>query len=123
MATQTINKNRHTTKMHIRKGDKVFVRSGEDKGKTGRVIEVDPKTGKAMVEGINIVSRHTKPNAQNTQGGIVKKEAFIQASKLALIDPKSNKPVRVGRKNENGVSVRVGRGKNASGQTIKVANA
>ena len=121
MATQTVNKNRHTTKMHIRKGDMVFVRSGEDKGKKGRVIEVDPKTGKAMVEGINIVSRHTKPNAQNTQGGIVKKEALIQVSKLALMDPKSGKPVRVGRKDENGVSVRVGRGKNASGQTIKNA--
>lgn len=121
MATQIINKNRHATKMHIRKGDMVFVRSGEDKGKKGRVIEVDPKAGKAMVEGINIVSRHTKPNAQNTQGGIVKKEAFIQASKLALLDPKNGKPVRVGRKTENGVTVRVGRGKNASGQTIKNA--
>lgn len=121
MATQTINKNRYSSKMHIRKGDMVFVRSGEDKGKKGRVIEVDPKSMRALVEGINIVSRHTKPNAQNTQGGIVKKEAMIHASKLALLDPKSGKPVRVGRKTENGTTVRFAKGKNASGQTIKNA--
>ena len=119
MATPVINKNRHATKVHIRKGDMVYVRSGEDKGKKGRVIEVDPKTLRAMVEGINIVSRHTKPNAKNTNGGIVKKEAFVRISKLALMDPKSGKPVRIGRKNENGTTVRVGRGSNASGQTIK----
>lgn len=99
----------------------VFVRSGEDKGKKGRVLEIDTKSNRALVEGINIVSRHTKPNAQNTQGGIVKKEALLQISKLAVLDPKSGKPVRVGRKTENGVTVRVGRGKNASGQVIKNA--
>lgn len=121
MATQTINKNRHISKMSIRKGDMVYVRSGEDKGKKGRVIDVDPKSMRAMVEGVNIISRHTKPNAQNTQGGIVKKEAMVHISKLALLDPKSGKPVRVGRRKENGATVRFAKGKNASGQTIKNA--
>ena len=92
--------------MHIRKGDTVIVRSGEDKGKKGRVIEVVPDQMRAMVEGINIISRHTKPSSKNTHGGIVKKEALVHVSKLALIDPKSGKATRIGRKNENGKSVR-----------------
>jgi large subunit ribosomal protein L24 len=98
--------NRFQPKMHIKKGDTVIVRSGEDKGKKGRVIEVVPDQMRAMVEGVNIISRHTKPSAKNTQGGIVKKEALVHVSKLALIDSKSGKATRVGRRNENGKSVR-----------------
>jgi len=97
---------RFQPKMNIKKGDTVIVRSGEDKGKKGRVIEVVPDQMRAMVEGVNIISRHTKPNAKNTQGGIVKKEALVHVSKLALIDSKSGKATRVGRRNENGKSVR-----------------
>ena len=84
----------------------VFVRSGDDKGKKGRVLEVLVTEMKAIVEGVNIVSKHTKPNAKNTQGGIVKKEAAVPLSKLALLDPKDGKPTRIGRRSENGKSVR-----------------
>ncbi len=97
---------RHTPKMHIKKGDTVYVISGEDKGKKGRVLDVDTKTMRAFVEGINIVSRHTKPDAKNTQGGIIKKEAPVSVSKLMVVDPKSGKPTRIGRKEVNGKSVR-----------------
>jgi large subunit ribosomal protein L24 len=110
-----INTSRHKPKFHVRKGDTVFVRSGDDKGKTGRVIEVDYKTGRALVEGVNIVSRHMRPDAKNPNGGIVKKEAFVQIAKLALLDPKSGKPTRVGRKVENGKLVRYAK---KSGETI-----
>lgn len=85
-------------KLHIKKGDNVIIIAGEDKGKQGRVLEVDPKKRKALVEGANIVSKHTKPNAENPQGGIVKKEAYIHVSNLMLMDPKSGEPTRVGRK-------------------------
>ena len=81
---------RHTVKLHIRKGDMVFVRSGDDKGKKGRVIEILSKDMKALVEGVNVVSRHTKPDAQNTQGGIIKKEAPVHISKLASSIPKGS---------------------------------
>jgi large subunit ribosomal protein L24 len=97
---------RHTPKMHIKKGDTVYVISGDDKGKKGRVLDVDTKTMRAFVEGINIVSRHTKPDAKNTQGGIIKKEAPVPVSKLMVVDPKSGKPTRIGRKEVNGKSVR-----------------
>ena len=110
---------RFTPKIHIRKNDMVFVRSGDDKGKKGRVLEVLVSEGKAFVEGINIVSKHTKPNSKNTQGGIVKKEAAIAVSKLSLLDPKTNAPARVGRKNENGKNVRYSIGSKASGEIIK----
>ena len=103
------NKNtvkRYQPKLHIRKNDVVFVRSGDDKGKKGRVLEVLVEAQRAIVEGVNIVSRHTKPNAKNTQGGIVKKEAPVHISKLMLIDPKGGKPVRTGRRIEDGKSVR-----------------
>lgn len=92
--------------MHIKKGDIVYVISGDDKGKKGRVLDVDTKTMRAFVEGVNIVSRHTKPDAKNTQGGIIKKEAPVSVSKLMLVDPKTGKPTRVGRKKVNGKSVR-----------------
>ena len=89
-------------KLHIRKGDTVFVNAGDDKGKQGRVLEIvfDKKTGRtrAIVEGVNIVTKHTKPNSKNTQGGFVKKEAPVHVSNLNPIDPKSKKPTRIGRR-------------------------
>lgn len=94
------------SKLHIKKGDTVHVNSGEDKGKTGRVLQVLVKEQRAIVEGVNMVLKHTKPNAQNPQGGIVKKEASIHISNLNLIE--KGVPVRVGRKrNEDGKLVRV----------------
>ena len=97
---------RFKPKIHVKKNDTVYVLSGDDKGKKGRVLEVLVHERKAFVEGVNIVSKHSKPSAKNTQGGIVKKEAPISISKLALLDPKDGKPVRVGRKNEDGNSIR-----------------
>ena len=75
------------SKLHIKKGDIVFVNAGEDKGKTGRVLEVLVKDNRAIVEGINMVSKHTKPNAKNPQGGIVKQEAAIPVSYTHLTLP------------------------------------
>ena len=86
------------SKLHIKKGDTVYVNAGEDKGKTGRVLRVLVKENRAVVEGINMVSKHTKPNAKNPQGGIVKMEAPIHISNLNLLDPKSNKATRIGRR-------------------------
>jgi large subunit ribosomal protein L24 len=85
-------------KLHIKKGDMVFVNSGESKGQRGRVLEVIVKKDRAIVEGVNMVSKHTKPNAKNNQGGIVKQEASVHISNLNLIDPASDKPTRIGRK-------------------------
>ena len=94
-------------KLHIKKGDTVYVNSGEDKGKTGKVLKVLVEKNRAIVEGVNMVSKSTKPSAKNPHGGIVKQEASIHISNLSLIDPKSGKPTRIGRKvNENGVKVR-----------------
>ena len=86
------------SKLHIKKGDTVYVNSGEDKGKTGRVLKVLVKEGRALVEGINMVSKSTKPSAKNPQGGIVKQEAPIHISNLNPVDPKTGKPTRVGRR-------------------------
>lgn len=105
------------SKLHIKKGDTVFVNSGEDKGKTGRVLEVQVSKNRAIVEGVNIVSKHTKPNAQNPNGGIEKKEAAIHISKLNVVDPKSGKPTRIGRKlDSKGKLVRYAK---KSGEVIK----
>ncbi len=87
-----------SAKLHIRKGDVVFVNSGDDKGKQGKVLEVLVDDQRAIVEGLNLVSKHTKPNSKNPQGGIVKQEAPIHISNLQPLDPKSGKPTRVGRK-------------------------
>ena len=93
------------SKLHIKKGDTVYVNAG-DKGKTGRVLAVEVKKGRAIVEGINMVSRSTKPSAKHPQGGIIKKEASIHVSNLNLVE--NGKPVRVGRKrNEEGKLVRI----------------
>ncbi len=95
------------SKLNIKKGDMVYVNAGSDKGKTGRVLRVIVKEERAVVEGINIVSKSSKPSAKNPQGGIVKQEAPIHISNLNLIDPKSGKPTRIGRrKNEEGKTVR-----------------
>lgn len=104
-------------KFHIKKGDLVFVNAGVDKGKQGKVLEVLPKEERAIVEGINMVSKHTKPNAANPQGGIIKKEAPIHVSNLNVVDPSTNKPTRIGRKlNEKGNLVRFAK---KSGEILK----
>lgn len=105
------------SKLHIKKGDTVYVLSGEDKGQQGRVLSVQASKERAIVEGINIVSKSTKPTAKHPQGGIIKMEAPIHISNLALIDPKSGKPTRVGiRENEKGEKVRYAK---KSGEEIK----
>ena len=94
-------------KLHIKKGDTVFVISGEYKNQQGRILELLPNKGRAIVEGVNMVSRHTKPNSQNPQGGIVKKEAPVHISNLLLVDPSTGEPTRIGRRlNEKGKLVR-----------------
>ena len=92
----------------IKKGDKVVVLAGRDKGRTGAVRSVSPTDGRAIVEGVNLVKRHTKPSAQNAEGGILSKEATIDLSNLAIADPKDGKPTRVGFKIQaDGTKVRV----------------
>lgn len=94
-------------KLHIKKGDTVFVNTGEYKGQKGRVLEVNRSARCAIVEGINMISKHTKPNAQYPDGGIIKKEAPIHISNLMLIDPSSGDPTRMGRRrDDNGKLVR-----------------
>ncbi|MBO7428398.1 MAG: 50S ribosomal protein L24 [Paludibacteraceae bacterium] len=105
------------SKLHIKKGDTVYVNSGESKGKQGRVLRVLVKDQKAIVEGLNIVKKSTKPSAKNPQGGIVEIEAPIHISNLNLIDPKSGKPTRIGRREgANGKLVRYAK---KSGEEIK----
>ncbi len=105
------------SKLHIKKGDTVYVNAGEDKGKTGRVLKVLVKDNKAIVEGVNMVSKHTKPNAKAPQGGIVKKEAPIHLSNLNVLDPKTTTATRIGRRmNEEGKLVRYSK---KSGEEIK----
>ena len=105
------------SKLHIKKGDIVFVNTGEDKGKTGRVLQMLVKKQRAIVEGVNMVSKSTKPNAKSPQGGIVKKEAPIHISNLNVIDPELGKPTRIGRRlNDKGVLVRFAK---KSGKEIK----
>jgi len=85
-------------KLHIKKGDMVIVNSGDSKGVQGRVLEVLVKDNRAIVEGVNKVTKHTKPNAKNTQGGIVKKEAPINITNLNIVDPATGKATRIGRR-------------------------
>ncbi len=82
--------------MKIRKNDNVIVISGNDKGKTGKVLKVFPKKFRVIVEGINLRKRHTKPSQKSPQGGIIEKEAPINASNVMLLDPKTNEPTRLG---------------------------
>ncbi|HXH18131.1 MAG TPA: 50S ribosomal protein L24 [Chitinophagales bacterium] len=107
---------RFQPKLHIKKNDQVIVIAGEDKGKKGRVLEVYPDKNRALVEGIRIVSRHTKPTAKYPDGGIVKKEAPVHVSNLMLLDPKTGKPTRIGRKKVGGKLVRYAK---KSGEVIK----
>lgn len=93
-------------KNHIKKGDTVYVNAGNDKGKTGKVLEVIVDRDRAVVEGVNIVSKHTKPNSAHPQGGIIKQEASVHISNLNLIDPKSGKATRVGYRVQDGKKVR-----------------
>ena len=105
------------TKLHIKKNDTVVVLAGEDKGKTGKVLKVLVDKNRALVEGVNMVSKSTKPSAKNPQGGIVKQEAPIHISNLSLVDPKSGKATRVGIKvTEDGKKVRIAK---KSGEEIK----
>jgi len=85
-------------KLHIKKGDTVKVLSGNSKGKTGTVLDIDKEKNKAIVEGTNMVTKHTKPSASNPNGGIEKKEAAIHVSNLMLVDPASGNATRIGRK-------------------------
>ena len=93
-------------KLKIKKGDQVIVLSGDDKGKTGEVVRAMPKEGKVVVQGINLVKRHTKPS-QNSAGGIITKEAPIHVSNVALVDPKTKKATRVGYTMKGDKKVRV----------------
>ncbi len=93
-------------KLKIKSGDTVKVIAGDHKNSEGKVLKVDREKNKAIVEGVNQVSKHEKPSAKNPQGGIVKKEAFIHISNLSLIDPKSNEATRVGFEKRDGKKVR-----------------
>jgi large subunit ribosomal protein L24 len=104
-------------KLHVKKGDTVMVITGESKGQKGRVLEVNMEKNRALVEGVNLVSKHTKPNAKSPQGGIVKKEAPVHISNLMLVDPTTGKPTRIGRRlNEKEKLVRYSK---KSGEEIK----
>ena len=93
-------------KLKIKSGDTVKVIAGDHKGSEGKVLKVDREKNKAIIEGVNMVSKHTKPSAKNPQGGIVKKEAPVHISNIALIDPKSKKATKVGIKVEGDKKVR-----------------
>ena len=103
-------------KLHIKKGDTVYVNAGNDKGKTGKVLSVDKEKTRAVVEGVNLVSKHTKPNSKQPQGGIIKQEAAIHVSNLQLIDPQSGKATRVGYKMDGDKKIRYAK---KSGEEIK----
>ena len=106
-----------SVKLHIKKGDTVIVIAGDNKGQQGKVLKVETSKQRAIVEGVNLVKKATKPNAKNPQGGIVEQEAAIHISNLQLLDPKSGKVTRVGRKaNAEGKLVRYAK---KSGEEIK----
>lgn len=104
-------------KLHIKKGDTVEVIAGEDTGRKGRVLKIIRKTDRAIVEGVNIIKKHTKPTTEYPNGGIIEKESPIHISNLMLVDPKSQKRTRIGRRlNNNGKLVRYSK---KSGEEIK----
>ena len=106
-----------SVKLHIKKGDTVCVIAGDNKGQQGKVLKVEVSKQRAIVEGVNLVKKATKPNAQNPQGGIVEQEAPIHISNLQVLDPQSGKPSRVGRRvNAEGKLVRFAK---KSGEEIK----
>ncbi|MDY5773726.1 MAG: 50S ribosomal protein L24 [Bacteroidaceae bacterium] len=105
------------SKLHIKKGDTVYVNTGENRGATGKVLKVFVDKQRAIVEGVNMVSKSRKPDAKHPQGGIIKQEASIHISNLNVVDPKTGKPTRIGRKlNEEGKLVRYSK---KSGEEIK----
>ncbi|SDC51471.1 LSU ribosomal protein L24P [Pelagirhabdus alkalitolerans] len=93
--------------MHVKKGDKVKILSGKDKGKEGVILQAFPKKDRILVEGVNIVKKHQKPSQDNPQGGILEQEAPIHVSNVLPIDPKSNEPTRVGYEVRDGKKVRI----------------
>ncbi|KEK22584.1 MULTISPECIES: 50S ribosomal protein L24 [Bacillales] len=93
--------------MHVKKGDKVQVITGKDKGKQGVILAAFPKESRVIVEGVNIVKKHSKPSQLNPQGGIITKEAPIHVSNVMALDPKTGEPTRVGFKVEDGKKVRI----------------
>lgn len=106
-----------SVKLHIKKGDTVCVIAGESKNKQGKVLKVDGAKQRAFVEGVNLVKKATKPNAKNPNGGLIEQEASIHISNLLVVDPKTGKPTRVGRKvNAEGKLVRYAK---KSGEEIK----
>ncbi|EUJ24042.1 50S ribosomal protein L24 [Listeria grandensis] len=104
--------------MHVKKGDKVQVITGKDKGKSGKIIAAFPKKDRVIVEGLNMVKKHTKPSNVNPQGGILNVEAPIHVSNVMLIDPKTGEPTRVNYEIKDGKKVRVAK---KSGEVIKDA--
>ena len=105
------------SKLHIKKGDTVYVNTGENRGATGKVLKVFVDKQRAIVEGVKMVSKSRKPDAKHPQGGIIKQEASIHISNLNVVDPKTGKPTRIGRKlNEEGKLVRYSK---KSGEEIK----
>jgi large subunit ribosomal protein L24 len=113
-----IMKTRFKPKFNIKKGDTVVVIAGDDKDRTKprKVLEVIPDKARILVEGVNIITKHTKPTAQNTKGGIVKQEAPIAISNVMLWDAKAGKPTKVNRQRDNGKLVRIAK---KSGEVIK----
>ena len=106
-----------SVKLHIKKGDLVYVNAGSQKSKQGKVLKVLVDKQRAIVEGVNMVSKGTKPNAKNPQGGLIKQEASIHISNLQPIDPKTGKPTRIGRRlNDKGKLVRYAK---KSGEELK----
>lgn len=113
--TKKNSKNRFAPKLHIKKGDRVTVIAGANKGTTGEVLEVLPKKNRVIVEQVNIVKKHQKPTNENA-GGIIEKAAPIHISNVMLVDPKTGEPTRIGRKEVDGKLVRYSK---KSGEIIK----
>jgi large subunit ribosomal protein L24 len=106
----------HNNKLHVKKDDTVMVITGKDKGKKGRVIAAYPRENRVLVEGVNMMKKHSKPTQQNPQGGIITQEASIHVSNVMLLDPKSGNPTRIGYKTlDNGKKVRIAK---KSGEAI-----
>ncbi|WP_042145409.1 50S ribosomal protein L24 [Paucisalibacillus sp. EB02] len=93
--------------MHVKKGDKVIVISGKDRGKTGTILEAYPKKERVLVEGVNMIKKHAKPSQENPQGGILNQEAPIHVSNVMPVDPKSGHPTRIGYEVRDGKKVRI----------------
>ncbi len=106
----------HNNKLHVKKDDNVIVITGKDKGKKGRVIAAYPRQNRVLIEGVNMVKKHTRPSQTNPQGGIIEQEAAIHVSNVMHIDPKSGQPTRIGYKVlDNGKKVRIAK---KSGEVI-----